>query len=346
MSINTRQTLLFSAFFAAAILQPLQANVSPKPDELQKGIALGLYSEDPNWSYLDMLREMKAVGATHAAIVVPFYISTTHDTEIFKHPRFTVPMCTVKRTIKDARRLGFEIFLFPILRVEDQSTGGWRGVLAPKDKDAFYKSYEKYISAFAHLAQQEKVPLLSVGSELASLDVDEARWRKIIADVRKIYTGKLTYSANWDHYYDVPFFDDLDYVGITGYFELAEKGADPTVHQLVHSWREVHATLMRWLHKIDRPLILTEVGYLSQKGTAAWPWKEGADEPLNLEIQRRCYEAYRRVWSNETRLAGSYYWNWFGWGGHDSKEYTPRGKPAAQEIAKWYLENQTLPSHK
>ena len=93
---------------------------------------------------------------------------------------------------------------------------------------------------------------------------------------------------------------------------------------------------MQWQSRIGKPLILTEVGYLSQTDAAAWPWKEGADEELNLEIQRRCYEAVRTVWDKEERLAGIYFWNWFGWGGPTSKEYTPRNKPAAAEVGLWY----------
>ncbi len=317
------------------IAHPRKSKLSSPP--AQRGVALGLYSEDPNWSYVDMLDEMKAVGTSHVAIVVPWYMKTARDVKIFDHPRFTVPMHTVRRTIRDARSRGMKIFLFPILRVEDQSDGGWRGTLKPRDVGAFFKNYLEFILRFAKLAEELKVPLLSVGSELSSMDVLDKRWRRVIAEVRKVYSGKLTYSANWDHYEKVPFFDALDYAGVTGYFELAEKGDNPTVEDLIHAWRNVYHRLMRWQHGIQKPLLLTEVGYLSQKNTAAWPWKEGANEDLDLDIQRRCYEAFCRVWDGESRLAGVYFWNWFGWGGPSSKEYTPRKKPAADEVAKWYL---------
>jgi hypothetical protein len=303
----------------------------------QRGVALGLYSEDPDWSYVDFLDEMEAVGASHAAIVVPWYLKTSRSTQILKHPRFTVPMHTVVRTIRDARKRGLKIFLFPILRVEDKSDGGWRGTLSPTNEDEFFANYEEFILRFARLAEKMKVSLLSIGSELSTMDLKAERWREIIAAVRAVYGGELTYSANWDHYQEVTFFDSLDYAGVTGYFELAEEGDDPSVEELIHAWRDVHRRLMRWQHRVGRPLLLTEVGYLSQKNSAAWPWKEGADEPLDLEIQRRCYEAFRRVWNGEARLAGAYFWNWFGWGGPTSKEYTPRNKPAAREVARWYL---------
>jgi hypothetical protein len=316
-----------------ALLGPKSSAADPPA---QRGAGLGLFSEDPQWSYVDMLDEMKAAGVNYAAIVVPYYMKTARDTEVFRHPRFSMPMSTVRRTIADARQRGMEIFLFPILRVEDQRFG-WRGELAPADVDAFYRSYTEFILSFARLAQELKVPLLSVGSELSTMDIHEQRWRLLISKVRKVYSGKLTYSANWDHYDKVPFFDALDYAGITGYFELAKPGEDPTVEQLVEAWRHHAIQILRWRHKVGKPLLLTEVGYLSQKNAAAWPWKEGADEPLDLELQRRCYEAVRRIWDKEPTLAGLYFWNWFGWGGETSKEYTPRNKPAAQEVQKWFV---------
>lgn len=325
---------------AAALCATSHAGYGTNRPPAQRGVALGLYSEDPAWSYVDMLDEMVAVGATHVAIVVPYYMKDYRSHEIYRHPRFSAPMPTVERTIADARARGLEIFLFPILRLEDESGGNWRGNLRPDDPGAFYASYEAYIVAFAELAERLRVPLLSVGSELASMDVDTARWRRVIAAVRRVYRGALTYSANWDHYEEVGFFDALDYAGVTGYFELAEKARaleeDPGVERLVHSWREYHRRLVRWQHRIGRPILMTEVGYLSQRGAAARPWNEGADEALDLDLQRRCYEAFRRVWDGETRLAGAYFWNWFGWGGPTSREYTPRGKPAAGEIEAWY----------
>ncbi|HUT79324.1 MAG TPA: hypothetical protein VM285_16615 [Polyangia bacterium] len=306
----------------------------------QRGVALGLYSEDPDWDYGGFLDEIVAAGATHVSIVVPWYIATIRDTEVFAHPRYTVPMPTVERCILGARARGLEVFLFPILRVDDSSDGGWRGALAPRDVDAFFASYSEFILRFATLAERLCVPLLSIGSELGSMEVHERYWRALISRVREVYAGALTYSSNWDRYEQVEFFDDLDYAGVTGYFELVDKNRnpppEPDIEELVHGWREQHLLLLRWQRRVDRPLILTEVGYLSQRGAAARPWDEGADEPIDLELQRRCYEAVRRVWDGERRLAGLYFWNWFGWGGPDSKEYTPRGKPAAAEVAAWY----------
>jgi hypothetical protein len=151
-----------------------------------------------------------------------------------------------------------------------------------------------------------------------------------------VYSGRLVYSANWDNYENTPFVDALDYAGVTGYFELAQEGTEPTVADLVHTWRYVRMDLVRWSTRVERPLIITEIGYLSQENAAAWPWKEGARNKVDVELQRKCYEALRRAWDNEPLLEGVYMWQWFGEGGLTDYEYTPRNKPAAEEIEKWY----------
>jgi hypothetical protein len=82
--------------------------------------------------------------------------------------------------------------------------------------------------------------------------------------------------------------------------------------------------------------LFTELGYLSQRGAAAWPWDEGARKPVDLDEQRRCYAAFRLAWSGSSILSGVYFWNWYGWGGAASRGYTPRGKPAADEIRAYF----------
>lgn len=307
---------------------------------IQKGVALGLFRQEPDWNYKDFVTEIKQIGASHVAVVVSNYMKTNLSNEIYDLKGYTTPLRTVEETIKQVQAQGMKVFLFPILRVEDKTNGGWRGTLAPADLDAFFKNYTQYILRYAALAQKLNVPLMSVGSELGSMDIHTNKWRNIIKEVRKVYKGKLTYSANWDHYTKVEFFDDLDYAGVTGYFQLVDTKVsietNPPIETLIHSWREIYFKLMKWQHRIGKPFIFTEVGYLSQKGAAAKPWAEGADEKVDLEIQRRCYEAFIRVWDGEHRMEGAYFWNWFDWEGENDREYTPREKPAANEISKWF----------
>jgi hypothetical protein len=304
---------------------------------LEKGVALGLFAEDPGWSYRGLLEEIAATGADHVELVVAWYQRDASSTEIAAHPRYTAPDKALARTIAEARAVGLAVLLFPIVRLSAPRTPDeWRGTLAPRDPDAWWRSYRARLLALARLGAAAGAAGLSVGSELSSLDGprDRARWAALIAEVRQVFRGPLVYSGNWDHFHDVAIYDLVDRVGLCGYFALA--GA--TVDERVVRWRAIADALERFTRAAGRPLVFTEVGYPSQRGAAARPWDETARAPVDLEEQRRCYEAFRRVWQDAAPelLAGVYFWNWYGWGGAASGGYTPRGKPAADEIRRWY----------
>lgn len=299
----------------------------------QRGIGLGLFHEDPDFSYVPLLREIAATGADHVAIVVPWYQRDVRSTQIYRHPRFTVPDETVMRTIREARRMAFKVLLCPIIRLEVQKTSKeWRGTLAPADPAAWWKSYGVFVERLAKLGAEAGASLYCVGSELGTMDGNPEPWRDLVARVRRVFPGQLIYSANWDRLGDVGLWSFVDMAGISAYFQLGDGDRGADVEKLLSNWKGFREKLLHMRERINRPLVITEVGYLSQDGTADWPWDENAAEPIDLEEQRRCYEAFRRTWENQPDLAGVYFWNWYGWGGPKSREYTPRGKPAEREI--------------
>jgi hypothetical protein len=311
----------------------------PAAAPVWRGVALGLFGEDPDWSYDGLLAEIQALGATHVELVIPYYQHDVAATAIGPHTRFSPPDRTVLRTLRQAQARGLKVLLFPIVRLEDGGPNGdWRGTLRPRDRDAWYASYRRWLLALADLAAREGVAALSVGSELSTLDVDRPRWAELVGEVRRRYHGQLTYSGNWDHFDQVAIYDLVDLAGVTGYFELRSPDGASDQAALTRAWGGHRRRLEAFAARVRRPLLFTELGYLSQKGTHAWPWKEGADEPIDGAEQARCYEAFVAAWRGSPVLAGAFVWNWYGWGGPRSKGYTPRNKPAAAVIERWFHE--------
>ena len=107
-----------------------------------------------------------------------------------------------------------------------------------------------------------------MGSELGSMDEDPGPWKGLIKKVRARFRGKLIYSANWDHYDQVRIWHLVDLAGLSAYFQLTAPGERPTLQRLTHSWREQRVQIERWLVRTGKPLVFTEVGYHSQKGTS------------------------------------------------------------------------------
>jgi hypothetical protein len=332
---------IFAARVALAVavaVGPAAADETARPGP-DRGIALGLFAEDSGWSYRPLLSEIAATGADHVELVVAWYQRDGAAVDLDAHPRFTAPDETLRIALRDARALSLRALVFPIVRLSDGRPGEWRGTLAPADRAAWWRRYRARVLALARLCAEEGAAALSIGSELSTLDgaADRGEWERLVREVRAHFHGTLVYSANWDHFREVAIFDLVDQIGLCAYFPLADRPGAP-VEEMVRSWRDLRVELARFAHARRRPLTFTEVGYRSVRGAAVAPWEEGSAPPIDLEEQRRAYLAFRRLWQEAPRdlLAGVYFWNWYGWGGPTSRSYTPRGKPALEELLRWY----------
>src|SRR3569623_1516912 len=298
-----------------------------------RGVALGMFAEDVGFSYRPLLREIAALGATHVSLVVPLYQANAASTSLSLHTRFSPTLELVAATIRAARRERLEVTVFPIVRLSNPGPDEWRGTLAPKSRDAWFKSYGELLGDLAAVAAQTGATRLAIGSELSTLDGDLDRWQPLVERIRAVFPGKLVYSANWDHYRDAKLFDLVDEEGGVAYFRLRESAKDPSTEPaLAAAWRKHKAELLQWHADHSRPLVLTEVGYRSRAGSTVAPWDESRGGTPALDEQRRAFAAFTDAWAGEPRLEGAYVWNWYGWGGKDSVGYTPRGKPAEQEV--------------
>jgi hypothetical protein len=304
----------------------------------QRGVALGLFAEDVSFSYLPLLEEIAGLGATHVALVVPMYQTHGGSSKLRWHTRLSPTMGATAEAVRAANRTGLEVTLFPIVRLEKPRPGEWRGNLAPDDPRAWFDSYQSLLGDLAAVGTLTGVKRLVVGSELSSLDGDLTRWRPLVEKIRALFSGALIYSANWDHYKEAKLFELVDELGVTGYFNLRERDGPATVEALTNRWRWERTQLETWPLLGSKPLVFSEVGYRSRAGSSAEPWNEGAAGAVDLDEQRRAYAAFRRTWTTPAKdappspLEGVYIWNWYGYGGPASTGYTPRGKPAVEEI--------------
>ncbi|MBK8479998.1 MAG: hypothetical protein IPL40_02315 [Proteobacteria bacterium] len=317
---------------------PAAAPAPEIPHWQQRGIALGLFAEEPDYDYGPLLAEIAATGATHVAIVLPYYQHDWHSVTIAPHPRFTPSDAAILRSIAQAHRHGLAVLLFPILRLSYQATiDEWRGTLAPRDPRRWWQSYTRLLLRLARVAARQRVAGLAIGSELHSLDQDARPWIPLVAALRRAYRGQLVYSANWLGYDRVALWPLVDVMGISAYFPLVGESEPPPNHErLVHAWREERVRLERWWTRMRKPLIFTELGYHSSTACAARPWEEAVQGQADLGAQAAAFAAFGQVWRDATFLRGLYVWNWFGWGGPRSREYTPRGKPAVDLICRWF----------
>lgn len=246
----------------------------------------------------------------------------------------------IEVTTRIAKEKGIQTMLKPHLWVRN----GWPGDIAMKteeDWQLWFQQYETFILHYARLAQQNQIEILCIGTELQQTTERDADWRNIIQKIREVYGGKLIYAANFhDEFEKVQFWDELDYIGIQGYFPLASLNK-PSLETLKKGWEKPMAALLAVYKKFSRPIIFTEVGYRSSEDAAIEPWKwpqQNADVKSCVETQALCYQAFfETVWQKDW-VAGAYFWKWYPHGPQRMAEidFTPQGKLAETVLTRYY----------
>jgi hypothetical protein len=299
-------------------------------------MALGQYADLSADQLRGKLDEIRPLGVSHVSIVVSWSTPDIRSAQLGPKLGTVTPDNVLARLIRQTREAGFKVFLFPILDVVKRRMGEWRGTIQPPSWDAWWRSYERFILHYARIAAREQAEMFCVGSELVSTERMRDRWVDLIGRVREVYHGTLVYSANWDHYTPVSFWDRVDLMGLTGYYQIAgDKKA--TEAQMLSYWLEIRGRLVAWSSAMKRPFFFTEIGYPSMDGGAEAPWNYTLSAPPDLEEQRRAYSAFARAWTGVRQLQGVFFWDWYGEGGPRCTRYTPRNKPAAEVIRRWFL---------
>lgn len=313
-------------------------------DSFVRGVGLGLFATDPDWDYGPLVAEIRARGATDVLLVVNAYQSTRFASDIALRPGSSPSESNVARTLRQVRQAGMRSALMPVVRLETRTPHEWRGVIAPADGlDAWFASYRRFVLPLLRIAAAEGAHRFVVGSELGSLERYESRWRALIEEARAIFPGLLTYSANWDHAADVQFWGALDEVGLTAYFPLS-RDAVPTDAGLARAWQTPLDEIRALERRVGKPVLITEIGYSSRRDAAARPWDDSGAAEADLRVQQQLYRGFCDAFIETPSISGFYVWNWFGFGGPRDPGFTPRGKPAATELAKCFARDWPAPA--
>jgi hypothetical protein len=213
-------------------------------------------------------------------------------------------------------------------QIEMKTEADWR---------RWFRGYEGFVLPYAEAARAAGADAFCVGRELDTTVIRrEADWRRLIAKVRAVFPGPLAYSANFDTWREVGFWDALDSIGVSAYFPLSER-KEPSLAELEAGWARALGPLEEASRRYRLPVMLTEAGFPSIRDAARAPWSEGGP-PADVWLQARCYEATLRAVSARPWITGTFFWLWersadppF----RDSSHAIP-GKPAAYVMARWY----------
>ncbi len=244
-----------------------------------------------------------------------------------------------------AHELGVKVLIKPHIWSRDFWQGDmWHGSIDqqdPKAHERWRRSYRLFMLHYARLARDTDADALCIGTELVQQTLQyPGDWRSLIAEVRTVYPGPITYAAHWDQEYgQISFWDDLDAIGISAYFPL-DVPDDAQVQQLVDAWQPHKVKITQIQQRYRKPVVFLELGYRPATGAYREPWLDrgGETDPM---IQARGYEAVFRAFADEPWWHGLFIWKTFTDPNRPDRHgsgpgYSFRNRPAEQVIQQWF----------
>ncbi|MCS7033800.1 MAG: hypothetical protein NZ561_07365 [Phycisphaerae bacterium] len=312
------------------------ALLRPASGEEIRGICLasarGGYGSEACRQQLARIREL---GANWVALNDYAWMPAVNRPEIRYGRQGRSPEGDLERCIRDAHALGLKVLLKPHLWSREFHAGKWHGDIrmsSEADWDAWFANYTEYLLTNAKLARDTEADALCIGVELEAAADQEARWRKLIAEVRAVYGGPICYSAAFLEWPKIHWWDAVDVIGITAYWPVGPH-ANPTEADIRARWTAIHSELEDFSREWNKSILFSEVGYTAAAGGAAEPWQHAHGE--HFEQQALLYRIAIEEARKRPFMKGVFLWKWFTsdresdqWGGDP---YTIQDKPLVLE---------------
>jgi len=323
---------------------PAEASVS----NWQKGVSVV-----PRWTtdydsdgFRQVVDKIKATNANYVTLIIPLAQDNVWSTNIYNGWNTPTDQSLISG-IQYIHSKGLQVNLKIHLESND---GQWRANINPGDRNAWFKSFGDKVRYYATIAKNNGAEEMTIGAELINMSASDANstntqnWNSLIGSVRQIYSGKLTYSANWggpgwtDEKNRIGFWGSLDYIGISAYFPLPT--GNKTVQAYKDEWAKINNNDIKNLYnRWNKPVVFTEVGYRSMDWAQWEPfnyWGGGSYDPDN---QAALYEALFSYWDGQSFMQGVHMWDWISdpnAGGNGNTDFTSQNKPAEGTMRTWF----------
>lgn len=332
---------LFSISLIILFITGCNAVTIPSDENLKiskiNGMSLESPSEPVDFNDFEPLKDLNI----NAIAIIPYAFSRNGEPEVYfnnEHQWWGERIEGVAELISIAHSHHFKALVKPHVWMHHD----WIGIYqldSEEEWENWEDSYSEYIIAYAKMAEENKAEIFCIGTELKYAAASRpAYFRSLIADVRKVYNGKIAYAANWDSYQNIIFWDALDYIGINAYFPLSQK-KDPDLRELEAAWEPIIDSLDSFRLRFQKPILITELGYRSVNRAAGNQW-DLEKEDRNDSLQARAYRAFFETLYPKPWIAGVFLWKWEfdtnRGGGDVNRRYTPQGKMASEVISTYF----------
>ena len=322
-------TLLFSISVAGSLFAD---------DNIEfKGVSFSASNKATTNSDLEPIAEMNANWIS----VVPYGFLSDHEVKYDSKFQWIGERTEgIRKCIKLAQKRGLKTMLKPHVWIGHGEYTGTYQCNMEEDWIKLEESYRGYIMTFVEIAKEEKVEMFCIGTEWGKfVKLRPDFWKDLIVEIRANYDGKLVYAANWDDYQKVPFWDQLDYIGIDAYFPLS-LAPYPKMSELIKSWKLIMPIIEEFSASQKKKIVFTEFGFKSTSHATISPWEHKDEGKYSEKVQDFAFKSFFQTIWKKSWFKGGFIWKWYHnhaeVGGKGDKDFTPQNKLAEETIRKFY----------
>ena len=214
--------------------------------------------------------------------------------------------------------------------------GTWRAHINFFDKDVpcepkwsnWFAAYTDFQLHYAAIAEKTDCEMFLAGCEMVMSERREAEWRKLISDIKSVYSGPVSYNTDKYQEDNITWWDCVDIISSSGYYPL-------------NNWEQQLDRIEAVVKKYNKPFFFAECGCMSTEGSSLEPNNWSLRGNNNLKEQADWYTAMFEACKKRPWVEGFCLWDW-AWkqypackaatnGGYDIYE-----KPAQAVVKKYY----------
>lgn len=249
---------------------------------------------------LQLMKER--TGSEYVIIALAALQATAHSTKIDYTGLHMVADDELIEMIEYAKSLDLKVILKPTVNCSD---GTWRAHINFFDYDVpcepkwsdWFANYTDYQLHYAAIAEKTGCAMYIIGCEMVQTERKEQQWRHLITQVRKIYSGPITYNADKYQEANVAWWDAVDVISSSGYYPI-------------NDWDRQLDRIEATIKQYNKPFFFAEAGCPSRTGSGMVPNDWGLVGEVNVDEQAAYYQTMFDKTARREWVKGFGLWDW------------------------------------
>lgn len=291
----------------------------------------GSFSQEKTRQSLKLMKER--TNANFVILAPNGLQDTPQSEEICYTSPATMNDDELQSMIDYVQSIGLRVAIKPTANCKN---GTWRAHINFFDEDVpcepkwgnWFDSYIDFQRHYAKIAQKMGCEMHIAGCEMVMAERREEQWRQVIAEIRKEFSGLVSYNTDKYQEHNVRWWDCVDVISSSGYYPLTD-------------WNRQLDRIEAVVKKFNKPFFFAEAGCMSVEGSKNVPNDWTVRGSIDLDGQAEWYQAMFEACRSRDWVSGFALWSW------SHNLYTPAqaakhgdyeifAKPAESVIADYY----------